>query len=70
MQHMSTNLPAQFMDLTADPATLGWPPSLPFDLALAQQPIKDICAAYGIDRFEYERLRADPAFRRAIAEAR
>jgi hypothetical protein len=66
---MSTNLPAQFMDLTADPASLGWPPSLPFDLALAQQPIREICATYGIDRFEYDRLKADPAFRRAVAEA-
>lgn len=65
-----TTLPAtQFMDLTADPATLGWPPSLPFDLALAQQPVREICAAYSINRFEYERLRADPAFRRAVAEA-
>jgi hypothetical protein len=67
---MSSNtLPTQFMDLTADPATLGWPPSLPFDLALSQQPVREICAAYAIDRFEYDRLRADPAFRRAVAEA-
>jgi hypothetical protein len=69
MQHMSANLPAQFMDLTADPASLGWPPSLPFDLALAQQPVREICATYGIDRFEYDRLKADPAFRRAVADA-
>jgi hypothetical protein len=67
---MSSNtLPTQFMDLTADPATLGWPPSLPFDLALAQQPVREICAAYSIDRFEYERLRNDPSFRRAVADA-
>lgn len=64
-----SNLPTQFMDLTADPASLGWPPSLPFDLALSQQPVREICAAYSIDRFEYERLKNDPAFRRAVAEA-
>jgi hypothetical protein len=57
------------MDLVADPATLGWPPSLPLELALRQQPVKDICAAYGIGRFEYERLRNDSAFRRAVTQA-
>lgn len=59
----------QYMDQTLDPAALGWPPSLPFDLVLAQQPVREICAAYGIDRFEYERLRNDPAFRRAVVHA-
>jgi hypothetical protein len=62
-------LPVQLMDLTNDPASLGWPPSLPLELALAQQPVKEICSAYGIGRTEYERLRDDPAFRRAVMEA-
>jgi hypothetical protein len=66
---MSSNLPTQFMDLTNDPASLGWPPSLPLELALAQQPIRDICTAYGITKPEYVRLRSDPAFRRAVGEA-
>ena len=66
---MSKNLPVQLMDLTNDPATLGWPPSLPLELALRQQPVREICAAYGIDKTEYDRLRDDPAFRRAVAEA-
>jgi hypothetical protein len=64
-----SNTPTQFMDLTADPASLGWPPSLPLELALRQQPVREICAAYGIAKPEYERLRADPNFRRAVAEA-
>jgi hypothetical protein len=70
-QCMSSNLPVptQFMDLTADPASLGWPPALPVELALQQQPVKEICEAYGIDRYEYDRLRNDPAFRRAVALA-
>ena len=59
----------QFMDLTNDPASLGWPPSLPFELALAQQSIRDICQAYGLTKFDYVRLRADPAFRHAVMEA-
>jgi hypothetical protein len=66
---MSSNLPTQFMDLTADPAALGWPPSLPFDLALAQQPVKEICKAYGMNRHEYERLRADENFCKAVSAA-
>lgn len=59
----------QFMDLTADPAALGWPPSLPLELVLSRQPVKEICAAYSIDKHEYERLRADPSFRRAVEQA-
>jgi|SRR5215467_880144 len=59
----------QYMDLTADPSALGWPPSLVLELVLAQQPVKDICQSYGIDRLTYERLRLDPAFRRAVAAA-
>lgn len=57
------------MDQTADPAALGWPAALPLELALRQQPVKEICQAYGIDRYEYERLRADSNFRKAIADA-
>jgi len=57
------------MDLTADPAALGWPPALPLELALAQQSVREICEAYGIDRYEYERLRWDRGFRRAVETA-
>ena len=58
-----------YMDLMADPATIWWPPSLPIELALRQQPVKEICTAYGLDKAEYDRLRADSSFRRAVAEA-
>jgi hypothetical protein len=64
-----STLPVTHMGLVADPASLGWPPSLPLELCLRGQPVKEICAAYNISRAEYERLRADPAFRRAVAEA-
>ena len=69
MSSSRANLPVQLMDLTNDPASLGWPPALPLELALAQQPVREICSAYGIDKYEYGRLKADPAFRRAVAEA-
>jgi hypothetical protein len=64
-----SNAPVQWMDLTRDPAVNGWPPSLPLELCLRSQPVREICDAYGIDKAEYERLRADPAFRRACEEA-
>jgi hypothetical protein len=38
-------------------------------LALRQQPVREICEAYGIDRAGYERLRNDLAFRKAAADA-
>ena len=59
-----------YMNQAADPAaTLGWPASLPLELAMAQQPVREICRAYGIDKFEYERLRADPHFQKSILDA-
>jgi hypothetical protein len=59
-----------YMDNAADPAaTLGWPASLPIELALGQQPVKDICQAYGITKPEYERLRADRHFQKAVLDA-
>ena len=63
------NVPVQFMDLTQDPASLGCPPALPLELALRQQPVKEICQAYSLTRQDYDRLRADPAFRRAVTDA-
>ena len=57
------------MDLTADPAALGWPPALPLELALQQTPVREICQAYGMTRLDYDRLRQDKAFRRAVTQA-
>jgi len=63
------NAPVCYMDQTFNPAAAGWSPSLVIELALAQQSVRDICQSYGVDRAEYERLRADSAFRRAVEEA-
>jgi hypothetical protein len=57
------------MNQALDPATLGWPASLPLELAMAQQPVREICQAYGIDKFQYERLRLDPHFQKSILDA-
>ena len=45
-----------------DPALLGYPPTLPIEIAMRTAPIKDICAAYNIDREEWEQLRVHPLF--------
>jgi hypothetical protein len=66
-----SQLPAvHYMSQALDPAaTLGWPASLPLELAMAQQPVREICQAYGIDRYAYDRLKADPHFQKAILDA-
>lgn len=45
-----------------NPALLGYPPTLPIEVAMRTAPIKDICEAYGIDRDEWEALRVHPLF--------
>lgn len=53
-----------------DPAMLGFPPMLPIELALRAAPVREICAAYGIDRDEFTALSEDPVFIRAYATAK
>jgi hypothetical protein len=54
----------------ADPSELGYPPTLPVEIALRVAPLPDICAAYGISKQEFADLRHDPVFvadlRRAV----
>lgn len=45
-----------------DPASIPYPPTLPVEIALRQQPPREICRAYGIDQAEWDRLRFDPIF--------
>jgi len=52
-----------------DPATLGWPPTLPIELALRETSPRDLCESYGIDQVEWDRLRADPIFIAAVKMA-
>ena len=54
----------------SDPAELGFPPTLPVELAMRLAPIPQICAAYDISKEEYEVLRHDPNFRAAVKQAR
>jgi hypothetical protein len=52
-----------------DPSELGFPDTLPLEVALAERPVDAIFRAYGLDRLDYQRLCADPLFIRAVEEA-
>lgn len=45
-----------------DPSELGYPPTLPIEIALRVAPLADICAAYGISKEDFAVLRHDPVF--------
>lgn len=45
-----------------DPAMLGYPATLPIEVALQTAPIKRICEAYGITREQWNQLRTHPQF--------
>lgn len=45
-----------------DPAEIGWPPTLPIEIALKTAPLKDIQAAYGYSDEEWNQLRFEPTF--------
>lgn len=53
----------------ADPASLGWPSTLPIEIALRVAPLAEIRAAYNIEWEEWEELRANPTFRKAVLDA-
>jgi hypothetical protein len=51
-----------------DPAALGWPPTLPLEIALREHTVPDICESYGIDASQWERLRLDKVFQAAVVK--
>lgn len=52
-----------------DPSTLGWPATLPLEIAMGEHEPKDICKSYGIDSTEWSRLIRDDGFKQAVDEA-
>mgnify|MGYP003642880335 FL=1 len=52
-----------------DPATLGWPPTLPIEVAMRSASIKEICEAYHLTREGWEQLRHNSLFITEVAEA-
>lgn len=60
----------QILALHPDPAKIGWPPTLPVELALGNVPSKYICEQHGISKEQFVRLTQVPAFQKAFADAR
>lgn len=57
------------IQLPANPALKGYPASLPLEIALKTAPLKDICAAYEIDRDQFQQLLENPTFVADLAAA-
>lgn len=55
---------------SVDPSLLGFPPMLPVELALGEDPVREICASYGIDKAAFTKLCANPAFGKAVKDAK
>lgn len=53
----------------ADPAELGWPPTLPVELALRTATPQEIKESYGYTDDQWEALRRHPAFIKDLAAA-
>jgi hypothetical protein len=69
MNAISTELKS-FLPVNPDnPAELGYPVTLPIEVALRTAPIKTICEAYGLSREEWEVLRNHPQFVKDVAVA-
>lgn len=52
-----------------DPAEIGWPPTLPIEIALKTAPMNEIRDAYGYSEEEWFKLRDDPNFLGDLAAA-
>lgn len=50
-----------------DPAGVGWPPTLPLEVAMKEMPVKDICKSYGLTKDDWERLKENAAFVAEVA---
>jgi hypothetical protein len=53
----------------ADPAKIGFPPTLPIEIVLRTASVRELCAEYHISRDQWNELRADPHFKKAVASA-
>lgn len=53
----------------ADPSTIGWPPTLPIEIALRTVPLPDILEAYKITPEDYAVLMETPGFIKQLAAA-
>jgi hypothetical protein len=62
---MNTNLTV-LTNKNTDPSTLGWPATLPLEVALQTAPLEEIKDSYNISDEEWEALRTNDQFRREV----
>jgi hypothetical protein len=60
---------ANLIKLDMDPAKLSFPPSLPVEIAMREQSVKEVCQNYDISRQEWDVIRVNPVFVRALRDA-
>lgn len=65
---LPTNI-ADPYERTKDPAKLGWPPTLPIEIALKTAPMDEIRQAYGYSPEEWAALPKNPVFLSDLAAA-
>lgn len=53
-----------------DPAAMGWPVTLPLELAMGEQKPREICESYDISKEQFARLAQIPAFQKAFNDAK
>jgi len=63
---LRTNLRRVDLD---DPAHIGFPPTLPLELALGESPRGEILSAYNLTPESWDKLRSNPAFQKALRDA-
>ena len=56
-----TNLPALPAE-DRDPGALGYPPTLPIEVAMGARSIREICTDYGLSKTDWSRISTNPAF--------
>lgn len=57
------------IDVPRDPATIGYPPTLPIELALKTAPLARLREEYGFSEAEWDALRYDPNFLKDLTAA-
>ena len=56
-------------DIPKDPASLGWPPTLPIEVAMRETSPADLMAEYGYSQEEWHALKTNPEFLSDLAAA-
>lgn len=51
----------------ADPSELGFPPTLPLELALKEKTPQQLCEAYKVSHEDWDKLRKNPSFVSTVA---